>query len=227
MKRYLFCIFISEPKILENLLKTMRNYKFTRDWFSWNIPRWKETLSQLSNKKINVLEIGVFEGRSTTWILEELIKNPKSKVIGIDTFEEMFANHDSEPTFHENIKESGKENQIEIIKKKSFDALSKLNYEKEIRFDFIYVDGSHLSCDALSDIVLSWNLLKIGGIMIIDDYESDYYEEEYNNPRIAVDSFLRCYQCQIEIIYKRYQVAIRKVFKEFPKTKREDKKRID
>ena len=47
-------------------------------------------------------------------------------------------------------------------------------------------------CDVLSDAVLSWNLLKEGGIMILNNYELDYFEEEYNNPRIAIDSFLRC-----------------------------------
>ncbi|CAH1758444.1 15413_t:CDS:2 [Entrophospora sp. SA101] len=81
--------------------------------------------------------------------------------------------YDHEKTFRENIQKSGKENQVEIIKGKSFDALTKLNHKKEEQFDFIYID--------------------------------DYFEEEYNNPRIAIDAFLKCYQTQIEIIYKRYQ----------------------
>ena len=59
--------------------------------------------------------------------------------------------------------------------------------------------------------------------MIFDDYEWDYYQEEYNNPRIAVDSLLKCYQQQLEIIYKFYQVAIRKVSRENVPTAREDK----
>ncbi|CAI2176953.1 7768_t:CDS:1 [Funneliformis geosporum] len=198
-------------------------YKFTTEWFTLHIPRWDKTLKDLKSKKINVLEIGIFEGRSTIWILEELFKNPESKLISIDTFERIFADNDNETTFRENIKESGKANQIEILKDYSFNVLVKLNYEKKMKFDFIYIDGSHVSCDVLSDAVLSWNLLREGGIMIFDDYEWDYFEEETNNPRIAIDSFLRCYQTQIEIIYKRYQVAIRKVIKKITKTIREDK----
>ncbi|CAG8486942.1 5356_t:CDS:1 [Funneliformis caledonium] len=198
-------------------------YKFTREWFTRHIPRWDETLHDLKNKKINVLEIGVFEGRSTIWILEELFKNPESKLISVDTFERIFADNDNETTFRENIRESKKANQIEIIKDKSFNVLVKMNYEKGMKFDFIYIDGSHVSCDVLSDAVLSWNLLREGGIMIFDDYEWDFFEEETNNPRIAIDSFLRCYQTQIEVIYKRYQVAIKKVMKKITKTIREDK----
>ena len=202
----------------------MRNYKFTKNWFVRHIPKWEETLHHLKDKKINVLEIGAFEGRSTIWILEELIKDPESKLTTIDTFHRIFADNDNETTFRGNIKESGKENQVEIIKNNSFDAITKFNYEKKVKFDFIYVDGSHVSCDVLSDAVLSWSLLKEGGIMIFDDYEWDYFEEEYNNPRIAIDSFLRCYQRQLEVIYKHYQVAVRKVIKENIQTARKDKK---
>ncbi|EXX65132.1 SAM-dependent methyltransferase [Rhizophagus irregularis] len=204
----------------------MRNYKFTRKWFELHIPRWEKVLGGLKGKVINVLEIGVFEGRSTVWILDELFQKPESKLITIDTFENIFVNNDNETTFRRNIKESGKELQVEIIKNNSFDALTKLNYEKRMKFDFIYIDGSHIACDVLSDAVLSWNLLKDGGIMILDDYEWDYFEEEFNNPRIAIDSFLKSYQQHLEVIFKRFQVGVKKVVKENPRTARDDK-RID
>ncbi|RIB10615.1 hypothetical protein C2G38_2264035 [Gigaspora rosea] len=54
--------------------------------------------------------------------------------------------------------------------------------------------------------------------MILDDYK-----EEYLNPRIAIDSFLKCYQSQIELIYNRFQVKIRKFIKECTQTIRDDK----
>lgn len=40
----------------------------------------------------------------------------------------------------------------------------------ENKFDFIYVDGLHLSQDVLYDALLSFDLLKVGGILIFDDY---------------------------------------------------------
>jgi predicted O-methyltransferase YrrM len=205
--------------------KTMRNYKFTKKWFERHIPMWDKTLDDLkkNNEKINVLELGVFEGRAAVWILDELFKNLESKLITIDTFKNIFVNYDYESTFRRNIKESGKENQVEIIKSNSFDALIKLNYEKKLIFDLIYVDGSLTACDVLADIVLSWNLLKEGGIMILDNYEWDYYEEEFNNPRIAIDSFLKTYQQQMVVIFKRFQVAVKKVAKDVSKTPRDDK----
>lgn len=201
-----------------------KKYHFTTNWFEPNIPKWEKTLTHLKDQKINVLEIGVFEGRSTTWILEKLLKNPESKLVAVDLFEKFWYNYDHEKTFRENIQKSGRESQVEIIKSNSFDVLARLNHEKEKQFDFIYIDGSHAAQDVLADATLSWNLLKERGILIFDDYEWDYFEEEYNNPRIAIDAFLRCYQTQIEIIYKHYQVVVKKVSREALRTEREDKK---
>ncbi|MCZ6464828.1 MAG: class I SAM-dependent methyltransferase [Proteobacteria bacterium] len=36
--------------------------------------------------------------------------------------------------------------------------------------DFIYIDGCHEAACVLLDAVLSWDLLKVGGTMIFDDY---------------------------------------------------------
>ncbi|PKK63711.1 hypothetical protein RhiirC2_757859 [Rhizophagus irregularis] len=206
----------------------MRSYRFTRNWFDKHIPDWEKTLGSLKNKKINVLDIGVFEGKTTIWILEELLQNPASRVTAIDpfenTFEGIFSTKDNKETYYKNIKESAKENQIVTIGDISyFDALNKLNYENRDKFDFIHVDGSHSASYVLANAVLSWNLLKEGGIMILDDYEWDYFEEKYNNPRVAIDSFLESYQSQIEIIYKHYQVAIKKVIRKVPRIPRDDK----
>jgi len=38
-------------------------------------------------------------------------------------------------------------------------------------FDYISIDGSHEAADVLSDAVLSWPLLKTGGLICFDDYE--------------------------------------------------------
>lgn len=46
------------------------------------------------------------------------------------------------------------------------------------RFDFIYVDGSHRSPDVIYDAILSFGLLKKGGIMIFDDYQGGPYDDK-------------------------------------------------
>ena len=48
----------------------------------------------------------------------------------------------------------------------SFDSLRRIEGE----FDFIYIDGWHSAFGALADGVMTWPLLKVGGVMIFDDY---------------------------------------------------------
>ncbi|CAG8636168.1 10625_t:CDS:1, partial [Acaulospora colombiana] len=203
-----------EEKENSTIKNNEENFEFHSDWLAPHLPYWEKHLYHLANQEINVLEIGAFEGRSTTWILQELCKNPLSKMITIDTFEKIFKEIDNEPIFHENVRKTGKERQIEIIKGRSYDSLIELNQSKKMMFDFVYIDGSHIACDVLSDAVLSWNLVKEGGIMILDDYQWDFYKDEHNNPTIAIDAFLKCFRWQIEILDRYYQIIIRKVTRE-------------
>jgi len=203
---------------------TDRNkFDFTEPWFENNIEDWEHFLGGLRGKKINVLEIGAFEGASTTWILEELLTSPDSRMITVDTFEGSIENHSPqggqaslpvlEKRFRENIKKTGRENQLTVLKSDSYKALVDLNHSKSEPFDLIYIDGSHVARDVLSDVVLVWPLLETGGFLVFDDYRWDYYKEPYNNPRLAIDSFLNCFAQDVKVVYKRYQVIVQKVTK--------------
>ena len=37
-------------------------------------------------------------------------------------------------------------------------------------FDLIYIDASNSLADVLIDLALSWDLLKINGLVVLDDY---------------------------------------------------------
>ena len=52
-------------------------------------------------------------------------------------------------------------------------------------FDVIYVDGDHTEGGALFDLNLSWQLLKAGGVMIIDDYFDDSAGASAKNDWVA------------------------------------------
>ena len=56
-----------------------KNYNFSTDWFSMNIPLWKKLLKEFKGKPgVNYLEIGLFEGRSFFWMLENILTHPTS-----------------------------------------------------------------------------------------------------------------------------------------------------
>lgn len=198
-------------------------YQFTYDWFEGNILRWQQILLPMfRGRKLEVLEIGSFEGASTTWILDNLLGHPQSKIVCIDTFmgglEHQFEPYKSallslEQNFHANILKTGRSNCVQVLKDYSFEALIKLNknQKNKQRFSFIYIDGSHVAKDVLTDAILSWTLLKDNGILIFDDFLWEGgFNKEYNRPKIAITAFLECYKPEIELIYSGWQIIIKK-----------------
>lgn len=56
--------------------------------------------------------------------------------------------------------------------------------KNDVKFDLIYIDGSHEFDDVSTDLAYAWPLLRDGGIMIGDDYC-----EHWNGVQLAVDWF--------------------------------------
>ena len=66
----------------------LQDYEFTIDWFSPNVPVWEAALSSFKGKPdIRYLEIGLFEDRSTLWMLENILTHPTARMTGLDIFE--------------------------------------------------------------------------------------------------------------------------------------------
>lgn len=187
--------------------------QFTTDWFSHNIPNWEKWLATLMARPkaivINVLEIGAWEGRATCWMLNNI---PMAKVTCIDTFapgNEVSSDAVSaaEALFNANTKEYG--DRCRKVKGESGRELCVLVWSKD-EYDFIYIDGSHMAPDVLTDAVLAWRILKPGGILIFDDYKWNRGGGEEKRPKVAIDSFLACFAGQYDIIHIGHQVALRK-----------------
>ena len=72
-------------------------------------------------------------------------------------------------------------------------------------FDFIYIDAGHSASDVLTDGILSFHLLKVGGVIVFDDYE---YAED---TKFAVDAFVRAFDKELRIIFKGYIIIAAKI----------------
>ncbi len=79
------------------------------------------------------------------------------------------------------------------------------------RFDLIHVDGSHHADDVVVDAVQSYARLKVGGIMILDDFLWRDYESRRDNPAAAINAFLRLKAGTYEFVLVYYQVILRKL----------------
>lgn len=177
--------------------------------------QWDTYLKKFVDKEINCLEIGSYKGDATEKMLVHLCTNPKSRVYAVDTWEGSpeYPNMDFsliEKEFDENIEKSGRKNQLIKMKMLSSKALMKLIQDK-IMFDFIYIDASHEAKDVLSDAILSWEILKEGGIIIFDDYQWDKLKEDYSRPKLAIDSFISIYKPELKVLFSKYQLGIEKI----------------
>src|SRR5690606_5590508 len=101
----------------------------------------------------------------------------------------------------------GKSKQVRVIKNLSYKALRKL---KLGYFDVIYIDGSHLAKDVISDLVLSHPLLKKGGILICDDYDWEIYKDPLKKPKTSIDFFIKVFAGEYTILYKQQQMFLKK-----------------
>ena len=209
-------------KKIKSVLIYMSKYIFSVDWFSQHIPLWDYHLKLYKNAPgLNFIEIGAFQGKASIWLLENILTNDTSKLTCIDTFEGSIEHKINDEyskllpslfdVFSHNILKF--KDRVNIIRDKSQNILHMLPRKS---YDFIYIDGDHKASSVIQDAVLSFYLLKIGGILIFDDYTwgiNNENDAKYNlvAPRPAIDAFLLLYSEKIEILHIGMQVVIKKM----------------
>jgi len=178
---------------------------FTSDWASRAFPNWIEHLRDLNPSLI--LEIGAYEGRASIFFLNFF---PQSHLTCVDTF-----NVGNEQRFDTNVMRNFP-GRVRKISDQSISAMTSLAAIVPLNpFDLIYVDGSHDRDDVLIDSILAWRLLKVGGVIIWDDYDlftymGDQFAYQDQNPKPAVDVFLSWHVDEMSILHKEYQVIVKK-----------------
>jgi len=193
---------------------TKSKLTLSNDWFSGNIPYWLSVIDEygLRSGDIKALEIGSWEGLSSYFILSEM---PNAHLTCVDTWEGSDEHKDRtaasaivlskiEQTFDYNL--SIFSSRLTKFKGTSFSFFSK----NDVRcyYDFIYVDGSHHCDDVLLDAIKSFEMLKVGGIMVFDDYFWRYYPRAIDNPAAAINLFLRAKKDQYKVVRFYYQIII-------------------
>ena len=174
-----------------------------------------------SGEQVKVLEVGTYTGISLINIVKLI---PNSIGYGLDKWTnyiegnnnnnvEMLNNIDEmnvESSFYKNISVEGLSDRISGIKGDSYEVLFEMMKEGKM-FDFIYIDGSHLSFDCYSDLMISWRLLEKGGILAIDDYLYNTEGAVVDSPFEGVNHFLKKHQHETKILHKGYRVFLQKV----------------
>jgi len=197
---------------------------FTNNWFDVTARQIWDTLIPQINPT-TILEIGSFEGASACYLIAKCASKGPIELHCVDTWvggiEHQKAGDNMtevERRFLDNTKVAREKvpHPVDLVIHKGLSStclaeiLSRglLNY-----FDLIYVDGSHQAPDVLSDAVFSFPLLKVGGVMIFDDYlYGRNSRDPLHGPKCAVDSFLDVYFHKMKIVWSpNSQVVAKKV----------------
>lgn len=184
-------------------------YHFSRDMFTDRIDTWTEVMAPFVGKAdLHYVEVGVFEGRSVVWMLENVLTHPSARVTAIDIFPE-----DLEQRFRANLALTGRAESVTTLVGPSLELLPTLEPNS---VDIAYVDGSHTADDVLADAILVWRLLRDGGVLVFDDFlwvgrGPEKLLPPELRPSLAVAAFLTTHRNTIEVLRNDYQVIVRKV----------------
>jgi hypothetical protein len=198
----------------------MTEYTFTRDWFGSAPDVWPHLIPLLPERKA-FLEIGSFEGRSTVWTIENMMEDG-GFIDCVDTWQgsEEHGAEDMgsvEARFDDNVEtamrkyahDDGARRWVSKLVGKSTDKLAILITQKDL-YDFIYIDGSHVAKDVLTDACMAWKLLKPKGVMVFDDYMWGDPRDILHRPKPAIDAFCNLFAEEAEIVHVGYQLVVRK-----------------
>ena len=194
----------------------MTDFKFTQDWFHWAPEIWQQLTPTLPERK-RFLELGAFEGRSTAWIVENMLEDDGT-LISVDTWEGAeehvkmgLAMPDAEDNYDHNLRLLGEqypERAVLKFKMTSYEAITRIAGGPQ--FDFVYVDASHTAPDVLTDACVAWPLLKDKGVMVFDDYLWGEQRDVLHRPKLAVDAFVNIFAEQLKPVHMGYQYIVRK-----------------
>jgi predicted O-methyltransferase YrrM len=141
-------------------------------------------------KAVNTIEIGLAFGFSALYIGEGLLLNKKTNIKHtiIDAFQ---IQKDKYNNFGLNIlAKAGLDKIIEFHGEKSHFVLPKL-LKEDRKFDFGFIDGCHLFDYVFLDLFYLSKLIKMGGIIFMDDYDNVAI-------RKAVSFFIKNFDWKIE-----------------------------
>ncbi|QTN32413.1 class I SAM-dependent methyltransferase [Akkermansiaceae bacterium] len=165
---------------------------------------------------VRALEIGAFDGVSANVMLDSIFTHPDSTVDTIDPYL-------ADPTtpqvgphtralFEENTRRGCHGGRVRLHVGKSLEVLTRMLADGAVEsFDVVFIDGSHRGADVLTDAVLSWPLLRPGGILIFDDYDWGGSISPHRRPKEAIQAFEAAFVESLVPLYRGTQKIYRKV----------------
>ncbi len=178
-------------------------YVFRRRWFhTRNCCTFSSFLPDRfpSNRPWKFLTIGVFEGASEVWLMQNILKHPESQLVCIDPWA---ATTKIKKNYMEECYQNAQHNlsqwasQITLLRGHSQQVMREANEAGNLlehamgTFDLVIIDGDHNKDAVIDDAVLTYPFVKKGGWMLFDDVRNQHYKP--NHVKHGLDVFLEDY----------------------------------
>jgi predicted O-methyltransferase YrrM len=176
-----------------------KKYQFSQNWNITYAQNWIDHLQEWEGHQgpISYLEVGIYEGRSGCWMLDNVLTHPQSRYTGMD----IWVDPKTRDRAYRNL--SRHEPKVRIIEGDSRRQLRKLPVNG---FDVVYVDACHLREHVFFDTVLAWDLSR--DLIIWDDYRNPNFS--HFGVEDAVDSILENIRSEFRVLFRSRQICISK-----------------
>ena len=186
------------------------------NWFNHTAKaNFEKFLQPLAGKDgLRFLQLGVFTGDASLWLLENVLTGNDSWLVDVDTWkgsdEEEHKSMDFNDVYETyKTKVEPYNDKVSSFVGETIFYLSRTLHQ-EYFYDFIYIDADHTTAGVLMDAELSFPLLKSGGIMAFDDYNWGAELPPELSPGLGIDLFLSRHGKEYEMIALGAQVWIQK-----------------
>lgn len=153
------------------------NFILTTDWHYRNQKQWYRAFASDPRKqKINILEIGTYEGGTVIALCEDGWLDYGSTITCVDPFGIDQSGYNFKDTWLHNINLLPQKDQIIIHEIRS----EQFFEENTQMFDLVYIDGHHEYDNVLHDGRNAHKFLNSGGVLIFDDYHATLQPDVYN-----------------------------------------------
>jgi predicted O-methyltransferase YrrM len=163
-----------------------------------------------TDKPLKVLQIGVFTGDATKWLLDN--RENIVRIDDVDTWQGSDEEAHESMDFNE-VKEyylSRFNNESRVV---PYQMTSDLFFAQEApksteKYDFIYIDGDHTATQVTIDALNALRWVKQGGIIAFDDYTWSVGLGEFYEPALGIKTALTIWKNKFRIIEAGSQVWI-------------------
>ena len=176
-------------------------YAFTADTFSQNKETWDKMFEIV--KPSRYLEIGSYEGRSLFYAVESIKKyRGTGLVTSIDAWVDTM---EVEQRFKSNVAYAKEQNPavtVEIRRGKSAQQTVMLLAEGRVNYyDLVYVDGATEAPDVLNDLLMAYQLVRPGGLIICNNYLwTSRKGNPVLDPKMAIDVFTNVFYQKVGVM---------------------------